>query len=70
MREVWERTYDRRGTQGGAAFDRAGAIELGWGIKYYKIKALIKLINFLDGLLYLNKILRMPRQATHHDEVG
>jgi hypothetical protein len=50
MGEGWERMCDRRGTQGGAAFDRSGATELGWGIKYYKIKALIKLINFLDDL--------------------
>ena len=38
------------GNAGGAAFDRSGAVELGGGREYYKIEALIKLINFLAGL--------------------
>ena len=38
------------GNAGGVAFDCSGAVELGGGIKYYKIDALIKLIIFLAGI--------------------
>jgi len=50
MGEGLERTYDRRGTQGGRYSIVMGAIKLGGGIKIYKIDAFNKLIVFLASL--------------------
>ena len=50
MGEGLERTYDRRGTQGGAHSIVLGPVELGGGRIYKIIEAIIKLIIFLAVL--------------------